>query len=113
MSEEDYKKILEEKIRLEKLAHKILDIPLGSSISEIKKAYIKLAMKYHPDKSPGDKEIEKKFQNIQNAYEFLVSEKNRGRTKLEDDSDDVQLKDNKYNLDNEWGYFLWWRDKFH
>jgi molecular chaperone DnaJ len=48
-----------------------LGIDKNSSESDIKKAYHKLAMKYHPDKNPGDKEAEKKFKEATNAYEVL------------------------------------------
>lgn len=48
--------------------YSILEVPKTASEEEIKKAYRKLALKYHPDKETGDKE---KFQQIQEAYEVL------------------------------------------
>ena len=43
----------------------------NASEGEIKKAYRKLAMKYHPDQNPGDKSAEEKFKEINEAYEVL------------------------------------------
>lgn len=51
--------------------YSLLGVDKGASESDIKKAYRKLAMKYHPDKNPGDKEAEKKFKEISQAYEIL------------------------------------------
>jgi DnaJ-class molecular chaperone len=45
----------------------------GDSESEIKKAYRKLSIKYHPDKNPWDKESEDKMKNINEAYKALIN----------------------------------------
>lgn len=49
----------------------ILGTSKGASDDEIKKAYRKLAMKYHPDRNPDDKEAEEKFKDINEAYQVL------------------------------------------
>lgn len=54
-----------------------LGIAKSANADEIKKAYRKLALKYHPDKNPGDAEAEKKFKEISEAYEVLSDENKR------------------------------------
>jgi molecular chaperone DnaJ len=55
----------------------ILGVNKDASQDEIKKAYRKLAIKYHPDKNPGDKSAEEKFKEASEAYEVLGDEKKR------------------------------------
>ena len=57
----------------------VLGISKGADEKEIKKAYRKLARKYHPDVNPGDKEAERKFKEIGEAYEVLNDPKKRGQ----------------------------------
>jgi len=59
--------------------YKILGVNKKASIAEIKKAYRKLARKYHPDLNPGDKTAEIKFKGIQEAYSVLSDSKKRSQ----------------------------------
>ena len=57
--------------------YKILGLPKNASDKDIKKAYRKLARKFHPDLNPGDKEAEKKFKEVNEAHEVLGNSENR------------------------------------
>lgn len=57
--------------------YKTLGVDRKASTDEIRTAYRKLAMKYHPDKNPGDKKAEDKFKEINEAYQVLSDEQKR------------------------------------
>ncbi|MEC9487275.1 MAG: molecular chaperone DnaJ [Prosthecochloris sp.] len=59
--------------------YEVLGLDRSASKDEIKKAYRKLAMKYHPDKNPGNEEAEEKFKDANEAYEVLSNEDKRRR----------------------------------
>ncbi len=59
--------------------YEVLGVQKGASAEEIKKAYRKSAMKYHPDRNPGDKEAEEKFKELGEAYEVLSDDDKRAR----------------------------------
>ena len=59
--------------------YEILGVSKNASDDEIKKAYRKLAFKYHPDKNPGDKEAEAKFKEATEANEVLSDKQKRAR----------------------------------
>jgi molecular chaperone DnaJ len=57
--------------------YQLLGVDRGVSADELKKAYRKLAMQYHPDRNPGNQEAEHKFKEISQAYEVLKDEQKR------------------------------------
>jgi len=59
--------------------YQILGVPRGANASEIKAAYRKLAMQYHPDRNPGNKQAEERFKEINEAYQVLSDSQKRAR----------------------------------
>ena len=76
--------------------YKILGVDKKASQDEIKKAYRKLAKKYHPDAHPGDKKLEEKFKEANEAYQVLGDEEKR--KKYDQFGNDQQFS-NGYNFD--------------
>ncbi|MGZ4151600.1 MAG: DnaJ domain-containing protein, partial [Actinomycetota bacterium] len=61
----------------EKDYYHVLGVPKNASQAEIKKAYRKLAQKYHPDANPNDKAAEDRFKEISAAYDVVGDEEKR------------------------------------
>jgi len=57
--------------------YQVLDVPKTAAEADIKKAYRRLAMKYHPDRNPGDHEAEERFKEAKEAYETLTDAQKR------------------------------------
>ena len=57
--------------------YEVLGVSKDASERDIKKAYKRLAMKYHPDRTAGDKELETKFKEVKEAYEILTDDQKR------------------------------------
>ncbi|MBQ6736036.1 MAG: molecular chaperone DnaJ [Alphaproteobacteria bacterium] len=62
---------------MNKNPYEVLGVARDASDADIKKAYHKLVMKYHPDKNPGDKVAEEKFKEVNNAFDILKDPQKR------------------------------------
>ena len=70
---------LEEQVAEKRDYYEILGVGKSADENQIKKAYWKLAKKYHPDVNPGDQEAEDKFKEANEAYEVLSDKEKRSR----------------------------------
>ena len=93
-------------------ACKILEVAESVSKKELKKAYRRASLKYHPDHNRGDPDSNKKFILIKCAYELLAEDKPCQVLLEEIGSWPGVPEDDKYKLNNPWGHFLWWQEKF-
>ena len=93
-------------------ASQILEVGESVNRAELKKAYRRASLRYHPDHNQGDSDANKKFILIKCAYELLTEDKPCPALLEEISCLPGVPDDEKYKLDNPWGHFLWWRDKF-
>lgn len=111
MDEHDFQKGIAEGIAKEKLARHILGVSENDGPERIKKAFWLLAMQHHPDRTPGDRESERRFQNIANAYDYLAKG-GRAGVMFEEREAEAERRAGGYRVENPWGYYLWWRDNY-
>jgi len=95
-----------------KAACKVLGVSEDADGNVLKKAYRKASMKYHPDHNQDDPDANKKFTLVKCAYELLAEDKPCPELLKQINTWEGVPEDSKYKLDNPWGHFLWWREKF-
>lgn len=90
-------------------ARKVLGVPGGAEIEQVRHAYWKLAKKYHPDLNGGDRSLADKFKLISEAYEILTGEKNGDRYSI-GRAEVLVPEDRPYK--GEKSYWEWWKERF-
>jgi len=96
----------------DRLARRILGVSKTATIVEIKQAFHLLAMEKHPDKAPLDKDRIREFQNIVNAYTYLVGRGGANPDLMDPGQPPEDQKINDFHMDNSWGYYQIWRQQF-
>jgi len=99
-------------LRAREAAFEILGVKASADNEELKRAYRQACLKYHPDHNQQNHDAQKKFLMIKCAYDLLTEGKPCEKLMEEAKKWDDRPKNDKYNLDNPWGHFLWWREKF-
>ena len=95
-----------------KVACRILDVAENAGAEDLKRAYRIAAIQYHPDHNGNTEEANRIFTLVKCAYELLAFDKPCDALLIEMDAWRKAPKDDKYRLDNPWGHFCWWREKF-
>jgi preprotein translocase subunit Sec63 len=95
-----------------KAACQILDIEEDADQKQLKRAYRLAAIRHHPDHNGNTAEANRMFALIKCAYELLAFDKTCDLLLADMDSRPDVPKDDRYRLDNPWGHFCWWRQKF-
>ena len=99
-------------IESRQIARQVLDVDESVSDEELKRAWRSKCLEHHPDRNPDDPEAERRFLVVNCAYRLLAEGKPCD-TLLDEVKNETSVSlDGKYNLNNAWGLFLWWRDKF-
>jgi len=95
-----------------KAARRLLGVAENASAEQLKRAYREAAIAHHPDHKGNSAEANRRFALIKCAYELLAFDKPCDELLENTDSWRSVPEDGKYRLDNRWGHFCWWRDKF-
>jgi hypothetical protein len=108
----DFMERISRDLEARKAAYKVLGVSEDADKNDLKKAYRKASMEYHPDHNPHDPDANKKFALIKCAYGLLAEDKPCPELLEEINTWEGVPEDSKYKLGNSWGHFLWWREKF-
>ena len=95
-----------------KAACTVLGVSEDAGKEDVKRAYRKASMECHPDHNQDDAKATQRFVLVKCAYELLAEDKPCPRLLEEINTWKGVPEEGKYQLDNPWGHFLWWREKF-
>jgi hypothetical protein len=95
-----------------KAACRILNVEEDADLEQLKRAYRIAAIRHHPDHNGDTAEANRMFALIKCAYDLLAFDKPCNKLLAEIDSWPGVPEDDKYKLDDPWGHFCWWREKF-
>jgi hypothetical protein len=108
----DFRERIIRDLEARRAARKILGVEENATEEALKKAYRRASFKYHPDHNPNAIDAHKKFLLVKCAYRLLAKDEPCEMLLEEIKSWPGAPEDAKYDLDNPWGHFLWWREKF-
>jgi len=94
------------------IARRILDVDENASPEDLRRAWRKACKENHPDRNPGDRDAGRRFAAINCAYRLLAYGEPCEMLIEDNPTQYATSEHDKYRLDNAWGLFLWWRDKF-
>lgn len=95
-----------------KTASRILNVQENAGAQQLKRTYREAAIAHHPDHNGNTAEANRRFALIKCAYELLAFDKPCDEILEEINFWPGVPEDGKYRMDNPWGQFLWWREKF-
>lgn len=96
----------------ERTARRILGVGQDAGRDEVRRAWLRVCRHSHPDKRQDDDEARDRFLAARAAYEFLVDGTPSRRLFEQADGESAELRSGDYNVENRWGYLLWWRDRY-
>jgi curved DNA-binding protein CbpA len=99
-------------LKARRIARKLLEVSEGANEEELKRAFRRAAVACHPDHVGNTEDANRRFALIKCAYELLANDKPCEELLEETISWTDVPEDESYRLENPWGHFLWWRDRF-
>ena len=112
MCESDFQDDIARHVEAQRTALAILEMEEGASREEVKQAFRRAALANHPDRNPDDAGAQRRFIAVHHAYRYLTGDTSVEATLRGMKQRMPQIQDAKYDLNTDWGFFLWWRDRY-